>query len=95
VLSARSQIQNLENAVQQSSSLRSSRYRSLRSSLLRYLSNADNALDRRSTTSACSNLASFITTVQANTAPRGPITAGESSSWVTDATRIRAVIGRC
>jgi HYR domain len=52
----------------------------------------NNALSSNKTT-ACRAITKFISDLQTNTAPQGPITAAHSILWISEATQIRTVRG--
>ena len=90
VLSAAQQISALKTQVNNAPELgTSTSTRLVRSTLIRDLNNALSSTQ----STACAAITKFIGDVQANTAPLGPITAANSTLWVSDATRIRAVRG--
>jgi hypothetical protein len=61
--------------------------------LLKDLSRAGNVMDPSDKGNACTQLAKFISDVQANTTPHGPITAADSTTWVNGANAIRTAVG--
>ncbi len=90
VLSAAQQIAALKTQVNNAPELgTSTSTRLVRSTLIRDLNNALSSTQ----STACAAITKFISDVQANSAPLGPITAANSTLWVSEATQIRAVRG--
>ena len=90
VLSAAQQIAALKTLVNNAPELATSTStRRVRSTLIGDLNNALSSTQA----TACAAITKFISDVQANTAPLGPITAANSTLWVSEAMRIRAVRG--
>jgi hypothetical protein len=89
VLSASDQLNALTAAVSAAPELQSSQARAVRRLLLSDLRAAAN----KKTNTACAGLSKFISDVQANTAPAGPITTADSAAWVAAANAIKPARG--
>jgi hypothetical protein len=89
VLSATDQLNALKAAVSAAPELQGRQNRAVRTLLLSDLK----AAAGRKTSAACAGLSKFISDVQANTAPGGPITTADSAAWVAAANAIKPARG--
>ncbi len=89
VLSAAAQLNALKTAVSQAPELQGTTQKRLRDKLTNDL----NQGAQSNLAKACKGLALFITDVQANTAPSGPITSTHSDAWIAAANDIRRARG--
>jgi outer membrane protein assembly factor BamB len=85
VLSAAPQLSTLSNAVRSASELQSPTQKKLRDKLTSDLTQAGQPDKAK----ACKALTQFVTDVQANTAPHGPITSDDAATWIAAANAVR------